>query len=67
MPLVPTPGELAVAEHRKPTRVSLGRQLLGVRYGATVETNTNNCSYVPGDTNGDCVFDVEDVEYLQYF
>jgi hypothetical protein len=27
----------------------------------------DECSTVLGDTNGDCTFDVEDVQYLQYY
>ena len=52
MPHVPHPG--ALAEDRAPMRL--------------VERRLTDCDGdVPGATNGDCVFDVEDVEYLQFY
>jgi len=37
------------------------------RRQAPVRRHAVACSELLGDTNGDCVFDVEDVQYLQYY
>ena len=54
MPHVPKPGVLA--EDRAPMRLP-GRRL----------ADCGGNSSIPGDTNADCVFDVEDVEFMQFY